>query len=41
MIPGDFDRYGSWGISTIDGKIKLLDYGLNDQIYDTYYSRKL
>lgn len=36
MPPGDLTKLSSWGI-TKTGEIKLIDAGLSQQVYDTYY----
>ena len=40
QIPGDMGRPSSYGEVLRDGQptIVLTDYGLNDEVYDTYYS---
>ena len=37
--PGDLLRLSSWGI-TFEGYFILIDYGLNDDVFDTYYAKR-
>lgn len=41
-VIGDLKRISSWGIVKRDGgeDIVLIDFGLNDDVYGTYYSKK-
>lgn len=38
---GDYCRLSSWGVVSEDGeeKLVLIDFGLTDEIFDTYYKR--
>ena len=41
-VVGDIKRISSWGVVIENGEEKLvmIDFGLNDDIYDDYYKRK-
>ena len=40
-IPGDLEEDGNWGFVNRDGKIcpVILDYGLNNKVYDKHYKK--
>jgi hypothetical protein len=42
LSTGDLVRISSWGVVTRNGKLQpvLIDYGLNDIVYDTLYRKK-
>ena len=39
---GDLKRISSWGVVTNDGEdeLVLIDFGITDDTYDTYYCKK-
>lgn len=39
LLPGDIDKIEHWG-KTPDGRVVLLDYGLTNKVWDTYYDSK-
>lgn len=36
---GDITRYNHWGLNN-KGELKILDFGLNDDIFKKYYERR-
>ena len=35
LLVGDLERPSSWGL--VNGKLKLIDYGITDNLYKEYY----